>query len=77
MALLDKLNIVDYIVFGSELGSLDCLKEIAEVLTYEPYYYKQELKKVSKYGIFFPVSRSRALEDYFNKYRIKQIHPQK
>ena len=69
IALLDKLKIVDYVAFGSELGNLNCLKEIAQVLVSEPPYYKQKLKKYLNMGHSFPISRSNALEDYFNKYK--------
>ena len=74
IALLDNLKIVDYVAFGSELGNLDYLKEIAQVLIKEPPYYKQKLKKYLNMGYSFPVSRSNALEDYFNKYGTKKKH---
>ena len=72
ISLLDNLKIVDYIAFGSELGSLDNLDEIAQVLVEEPSYYKQKLKKYLNLGYSFPMSRSNALEDYFNKYKLKK-----
>ena len=58
IALLDNLKIVDYVAFGSELGNLDYLKEIAQVLIKEPPYYKQKLKKYLNMGYSFPVSRA-------------------
>ncbi|MCF6466414.1 nucleotidyltransferase [Clostridium sp. Cult2] len=69
IALLHNLNIIDYVVFGSELGSLDCLREIAQILVEEPPYYRECLKKYLDEGNSFSVSRSNALEDYFNKFK--------
>lgn len=72
VALLHGLKIVDYLVFGSELGSLDYLKEIATILVEEPPYYKKSLKNYLDMGYSFSVSRSNSLEDYFNKYNTKK-----
>ena len=69
--LLDSLNIVDYIAFGSELGNLEQLQKIADILVEEPPYYKHKLKKYLNMGHSFPVSRANALEDYFNEFNIK------
>lgn len=71
VALLNSLNIVDFIVFGSELDNLNFLTEIANILVEEPSYYKESLKNYLNLGNSFPVSRSNALEDYFSKYKIK------
>ena len=67
IALLHSLNIIDYVAFGSELGSLSYLEEIAQILVDEPPSYKERLKKYLKEGNSFSVSRSIALEDYFNQ----------
>ena len=58
--LLDSLNIVDYIAFGSELGNLEQLQKIADILVEEPPYYKHKLKKYLNMGHSFPVSRRAA-----------------
>lgn len=76
IALLNSLNIVDYIAFGSELNNLNFLKEIADILVEEPYYYKERLKHYLDLGNSFPASRSNALEDYYSKYKIKDIDSQ-
>ena len=73
--LLDKLNIVDYIAFGSELGSLDYLNEIVDILVEEPPYYKQRLRKYLDLGNSFPVSCSNALKDYFSTFSSKIEDP--
>ncbi|NLX61073.1 MAG: nucleotidyltransferase [Tissierellia bacterium] len=68
VSLLNSLNIVDYISFGSEIGNIDTLFEIAEILIKEPPYYKNRLKKYLNEGNSFSVSRSMALKDYCLKY---------
>ena len=70
VSLLHHLNIVDDIVFGSEIGDLTPLKKIAKILADEPTYYKERLKKYLNKGNSFSVSRSLALEDYFNKFKL-------
>ena len=54
VALLNSLNIIDYLVFGSELGNIQSLKEIAEVLVNEPSDYKNSLKYYLDRGYSFP-----------------------
>ncbi|NLY67007.1 MAG: nucleotidyltransferase [Tissierellia bacterium] len=68
VSLLNSLNIVDYISFGSEIGNIDSLSKIAHILINEPPYYKNRLKKYLNEGNSFSVSRSRALKDYCLKY---------
>lgn len=66
ISLLDKLGLVDYLCFGSEDPDLDSLAAIADVLEKEPDIYKTALGKYLKQGDSFPVSRKKALEDYFD-----------
>ena len=61
--LLHDLNIVDYIAFGSEIDSLNDLKNIAKILVQEPNFFKQKLQKYLNKGLSFPVARSHALRD--------------
>ena len=68
IALLNSLKIVDYVSFGSEIGELEYLYPIADVLVKEPAHYKELLKKYLQNGNSYPVARSYALEDYFDKY---------
>ncbi|GFN36373.1 nucleotidyltransferase [Tepidimicrobium xylanilyticum] len=74
ISLLHSLKIVDYVVFGSETGDLNPLKEIAQILVDEPPYYKEHLKKNLKQGHSFSVSRSHALEHFFDKYKLNKKH---
>lgn len=67
--LLHSLNIVDYIAFGNELGSLDDLKKVARILIEEPPYFKQQLQEYLNKGHSFPMARSNALKDFSNQYK--------
>lgn len=64
--LMDSLNIVDYLAFGSELGDLEPLAQITSVLSDEPEYYKEKLKYYLSRGLSYSISRSNALEEYIN-----------
>lgn len=62
--LLESLNIVDYLSFGSELGDLDPLYKIASILLEEPEEFQERLRYYLSLGLSYSVSRSNALEDY-------------
>jgi len=64
--LMDSLNIVDYLSFGSEIGDLSPLKEIANILSNEPTQYKDRLRYYLSTGLSYSVSRSNALDEYIN-----------
>ncbi len=64
--LLDSLNIVDYLSFGSESGEIDELIFIAKILKEEPKAYVQFLRYNLNKGLSFSVSRSNALEEYIS-----------
>lgn len=64
VSLLDNLKVVDYIAFGSELGQVKPLQEIAKILVEEPIYFKDRLLHYLNLGNSYPVSRSYALRDY-------------
>lgn len=63
--LLDRLNIIDSVCFGSELGDTRLLSEIVDILVYEPEGFKLSLKGNLKLGHSFPKARSLAVIDYF------------
>lgn len=77
--LMDSLNIVDYLAFGSEIGELEPLTQIASILSNEPKYYKEKLKYYLSSGLSYSASRSNALEEYMditypnNHYNYKEI----
>ena len=64
--LLENLNIVDFLSFGSESGELSPLKDIAKILSKEPEHYISQLKYNLSLGMSYPVSRSKALCEYIN-----------
>lgn len=66
LKILDSLNIVDSISFGSESGELDDLKKIANILVKEPMEFKYKLKENLSKGLPYSASRSKSL-DYYMK----------
>lgn len=59
--LLDSLNIIDSICFGSESNDIDSFIKIANILVKEPEEFKINLKERLKEGVDFPTARSYAL----------------
>lgn len=62
--ILDALNGIDVLVFGSEHGSLDDLNKIAVFLNSEPLDYKKDLKQNLDIGMSYPKARSLSLKKY-------------
>ncbi len=62
--ILEEMGIVDSLVFGSESGNIDNLKDIAMILAEEPPQFKKYLKEHLSKGNSFSASRSLALVDY-------------
>ncbi|NLY43897.1 MAG: nucleotidyltransferase [Clostridiaceae bacterium] len=62
--ILDSLNIVTHLCFGSEWGQIDELKEIAKILIEEPEEISQKYKYYLKEGHSFVKARERAVVDY-------------
>ncbi len=63
--ILNSLNTLDYISFGAEYNNIKYLKKISKTLIDEPEEFKILLKKYLSEGFSFPISRSKALETYF------------
>lgn len=61
---LNSLNIVDSICFGSEIGEVKPLYEIANILVHEPKEFKSYLRKYLDEGFLFPTARSKSLFKY-------------
>lgn len=64
--ILDSLDIVDCISFGSEHGEIGLLQAAADVLAAEPPLFKQYLGEALDQGLSFPASRQNALFRYFD-----------
>ncbi len=62
IALLDKLNVIDMVGFGSECGDIDLLSEFADELLVEDETFKKTLKHKLKTGSSYPNARNAALE---------------
>lgn len=67
--ILDSLNIVDYISFGSELCDVNTLNEFAEVLYHEPKEFVSVLNHELSKGFSYPKARENALLMYLNDIR--------
>lgn len=67
--ILDSLNIVDYISFGSELCDIDILAKFADVLYREPPKFVNLLNHELSKGLSFPKARENALLMYLNDIR--------
>lgn len=65
---LEKTNLVDSIVFGSEAGELKILAAVARALINESPEFKNELKKHLKNGVDFPAARRKALINCYQNY---------
>ncbi len=65
VSILDKLGVVDSLVFGSECGDIDTLKKVAEFLSNESSEYKERLQVYLKQGLSFPKARACALQEIF------------
>ncbi len=64
--ILDDLNIVDTIAFGTETEDYAALNNIANIITDEPREFSNLLKEELKQGVSFPKARETALIKYLN-----------
>lgn len=67
--ILNSLNIVDYLSFGSELCELDVLDKCANILYKEPAEFSSLLEHELSKGISYPKARENALLMYLNDIR--------
>ena len=67
ISLLNSLGVIDNISFGSELGDVNFLNSISEVLIKEPKEYLIHLKNNLDLGYSYAVARNNALEYYFKE----------
>jgi len=64
VSILDKLGVVDYVVFGSECGDVTLLETIAHIYEEEPEELADEIQSLIRYGLTYPAARSKALSSY-------------
>ena len=67
--ILNSLGIVDYVSFGSELGEISPLNDIAEVLYKEPKEFSSLITRQLKSGLSDPKARELAISMYFGTSR--------
>ena len=67
IGIMDALNCVDVLSFGSKYNDIEVLKRIASVLHSEPEEYKKLLQKELKKGTSYPIARSNALKNFLKK----------
>jgi predicted nucleotidyltransferase len=63
--LLDSLNMIDCISFGSETGEINSMEAVSGILANEPDTYKEILKDCISSGHSYPSAREKALNRYF------------
>lgn len=66
VGLLNSLNVVDCICFGSENTDIEQMYKTAELLTDEPTEYKNLLKSELDKGLVFPAARAKAIKNYLD-----------
>ena len=64
--ILNELNFITHISFGSESGNINQLNDIASILTDEPEEFSKLLKEELRKGSSFPVARQNAIEKFLN-----------
>lgn len=74
VSILNSLGIVDTICFGSEEGSIDKIKLAAQILSDEPLYYKNLLRKNLKSGISYPKAVELSLTNYIIDKNFKNVN---
>lgn len=55
---LNSTNVIDSICFGSEVGDIDILYQISDILVDEPSEFKEHLKYHLNEGLLFPTARA-------------------
>ncbi|CUP68633.1 nucleotidyltransferase [Clostridium baratii] len=71
--ILNSLNCINNIYFGSESGDISTLKEIAHTLYYEPEEYKKFLKANLDLGLPFHKARVNALNNVMKNLDVENI----
>lgn len=66
-SLLEGIHVVDNICFGSELGNIDILLKISNILQEEPLIFKENLKFFMDKGMSFPYAREKSLINFMLK----------
>ena len=73
VSILNSLNIVNNLFFGSEIGDAKALSEIAKVLVSEDERFQNILKENLSLGLTFAKAREKSLIEYLNSSEINNI----
>ena len=73
VSILNSLNIVNNLFFGSEIGDAKALSEIAKVLVSEDEKFQNILKENLSLGLTFAKAREKSLIEYLNSSEINNI----
>lgn len=73
VSILNSLNIVNNLFFGSEIGDAKALSEIAKVLVSEDKRFQNILKENLSLGLTFAKAREKSLIEYLNNSEINNI----
>lgn len=73
VSILNSLNIVNNLFFGSEIGDAKALSEIAKVLVSEDERFQNILKENLSLGLTFAKAREKSLIEYLNISEINNI----
>ena len=71
--ILNKLNIIDSICFGSECGDIQILEQIADILVKKENYIWNKTTQLMKSGNSFATSRELCLKEVLNQNMLKEI----
>lgn len=73
ITMLDRLGVVDSIVFGAENSDISILSKIADILLEEPKEYRKLLRLHLSEGLSYPLARSAALVKYCANPKIADV----
>ena len=63
--ILNSLGVVDYVSFGSEIGEIKPIDDIAEILYNEPKEFSSLIKSQLRSGLSYPRAREVAISQFF------------
>lgn len=63
--ILNSLGIIDYLSFGSEIGEIKPLDDVATILAKEPKDFSELIKRQLRSGLSYPKAREIAIQMYF------------
>lgn len=67
--ILNSLGVVDYVSFGSEIGDINLLNDVANILYKEPKEFSSLITNQLKSGLSYPKAREIALTQFFRNFK--------